>query len=985
MQYLLNKIKENKYIYEMDYIWKYGISGDNKIIMCEIKGPENVYELERIINLYEYLRAKNIYVDLIIIDDEKNVYEKFVRELIDNVILNKHLEYLKYVSTGIFILNKNEMDIKEYECMKYLATVYIDLENGGIESYIRDNKVLKRIDRNYFSKIDNLKCINKDEILLVDKNDESKVQSLTKKLEFYNEYGGFLNNGKEYVWIKKVGRNFPSPMVSIIGNKKFGQVITDNLGGMLWYKNSRLNRITNWENDICFDLPSEIYYLYEKEKDYVWSLNYNLLENKKDVLIKYGLGFAEYKYMENNFDINLEMIIPEDKTYKIMKFVIENKENKERNLSFASFVKFVLGENELKDINKINIYEKNDILYAENVFKNDFINKSFIYVDSPIVNFTNSMTEFFGEDKNTQKPKILYKNVDMRQDGIRGAGYKVNLNFKKEEVKEFTVVIGVLEENENIDEIKNDVKEKYEKLKEKEKNKWNDTLSILKIKTPSKKIDYLVNGWLLYQTYQSRLYSKSGYYQSGGADGFRDQLQDAIGMKYYDSSILSEQIIKCARHQFLEGDVLHWWHNHNKKGVRTMFSDDLLWIVYATYEYIEFENNVDILFEEIEYLGGNRLEELGVLEKYDTYYNIKFKEILFLHLKRAIDLCIKRELNPFPKIWIGDWNDGFSNLGTEGKGESIWLGFFLYDNLEKFIKLYEDERVKVKLKEKNLDKSLEEDFLKYKEIKEELKRNLNTVGWDGRWFKRAINDDGIEIGSINSKECKIDGLVQAWSVISEAGDNDKKYIAMREAENYLVDKENGLIKLFTPAFKDVEFNPGYIKAYPEGIRENGGQYTHAAIWFCLACLKLGFYDKAFEYLEMINPISHTESFEKMNKFKLEPYVMCADIYSNKDLLGVGGWNWYTGSSSWYLNVIVEHLLGIKIKDGFLEIVPKIPSYWQEFDFEYKYKSCKYNVKVRNDILTKEEEKGLYVNGIKETNGKIKLEDNGKIYNLEFLM
>ena len=484
----------------------------------------------------------------------------------------------------------------------------------------------------------------------------------------------------------------------------------------------------------------------------------------------------------------------------------------------------------------------------------------------------------------------------------------------------------------------------------------------------------------MYQTIQSRIYAKSAFYQSGGADGFRDQLQDAMGLKYYDSNILKEQIFKCARHQFEEGDVLHWWHSHNKKGVRTMFSDDLLWLVYAVYEYVVFENDYDILFEEIEYLNGEKLEDLNVLEKYDVYYNSGKKEILFLHLKRAIDLVIARGLNPFPKIGIGDWNDGFSNLGSKGKGESVWLGFFLYDNLNKFIKIY--EKIKDRLKDIGLD--FDDNIKEYENVKNDLKKNLNTLGWDGRWFKRAINDDDIEIGSINSKECKIDGLVQAWSILSDAADNDKRYIAMDEAEKYLVDRNNGLIKLFTPPFKNSNFNPGYIKAYPEGVRENGGQYTHAAIWFCLAYLKLGFYDKAFELLEMINPISHADNFEKFNKFRLEPYVMYADLYSNKDMQGEGGWNWYTGSSAWYMNVIIEHVLGLKVENGFLKIEPKVPGSWEKYEINYRYKSSKYIIKVKKDLSNKSE-KMLYMNGTLMENGMVELKNDGKIYNLDFFM
>ena len=982
----LKKIKENSNVYDINDVWKFGISGDNKIFMCEIENPENIYELEKILKMYEYLRAKNIYFDLVIIDDEKDIYERFLREYIENIIMNMHLDYLKNINTGIFVLNKNELYENEYEAIKYLSTVFIKLDDLGLESYMKENKIYKRIDRTYLRKINNKE---KDIHELNESN-----ESLIKDLKFYNGYGGFVNDGKQYVWIKEKNRKIPSPMSNIIGNNRFGQIITDNLGGMIWYKNSRLNRITNFENDICFDMPSEIFYLYDKEKDYVWSLNYNLISNKENVMVKYGLGYAEYIYKENNFDIKVLSIVPENKSYKIMKFNIKNKESNERNVSFASFIKVVLGEDENKENFKINIYEKGNVLYAENVFKSIFMNKVFLYINLPLVNFTNSLTEFFGQEKNISNPRVLYKNIDIQDEGVRGIGYKVNLNFAEEEEKEFFIVFGVLEENSDVEEIKKDSVNNFNNYLEEINKNWENITSIVNIETPSIKIDYLINNWLVYQTIQSRLYAKSAYYQSGGADGFRDQLQDAIGLKYYDTEILKNQIIKCARHQFIEGDVLHWWHNQNKKGVRTLFSDDLLWLVYATFEYVQFTNDNDILFEQIEYLQGEKLDIYEELERYDTYYSSNVSEFLFSHLKRAIDLVIERGINPFPKIGIGDWNDGLSNLGSKGNGQSVWLGFFLYDNLNKFILMYENEYVKNKVDDEFKRLEISFDINKYKDVKENLRKDLNTKGWDGRWFKRAINDEGIWIGSIDSKECKIDGLVQSWAVISDAADNDKKYIAMEEAENYLVDKENGIIKLFTPPFKYVDFNPGYIKAYPEGIRENGGQYTHAAIWFCLAKLKLGFYNEAVELLEMINPISHSECYEKMNKFKLEPYSMYADLYSNKDALGMGGWNWYTGSSSWYINVIIEHVLGLKVKEGMMYIEPMIPDSWDGFKINYRYKTTIYKIIVKRKFKNsdqneknnvKSDKNEIYINGKKHDNSGIKLEDNGKIYEIEFFL
>jgi cellobiose phosphorylase len=468
---------------------------------------------------------------------------------------------------------------------------------------------------------------------------------------------------------------------------------------------------------------------------------------------------------------------------------------------------------------------------------------------------------------------------------------------------------------------------------EKVQTKWNDILDTLSIKTPDRELDLMVNGWLPYQTISSRIFGKTGYYQSGGAFGFRDQLQDCIGMKYIDKNFLKEQIINCASHQFVEGDVLHWWHEETKKGIRTRISDDLLWLVYAVLEYVEFTGDYEFLNEDVEYLKGDMLAD-EENERYSIFYKSDVKESIYEHCKKSIGKVLSRGIENFPKIGTGDWNDGFDKLGDKGKGESVWLGFFLYDILSRFIpickRIGENELVSY-----------------YDEIKEKLRKNLNSTGWDGRWYKRAITDEGEWIGGIDSKECRIDSLSQSWSVISGAGDNDKKFIAIESAENYLVDKENKIIKLFDPPFENSSIEPGYIKDYLPGVRENGGQYTHSAVWFIIAEAMLGFGDKAVDLAKMICPINHTRTKDDCRMFKLEPYILPADIYSSKGLEGVGGWNWYTGAASWYYRAIVEYILGLKIKNNFIEFAPCISKNWKEYEIKYKYKTSVYYIKVKN--------------------------------------
>ena len=624
----------------------------------------------------------------------------------------------------------------------------------------------------------------------------------------------------------------------------------------------------------------------------------------------------------------------------------------------------------------LKVERQGNFLKIKNAFREEcFKNKTmFITSNIKINSFTGDKSDFFGNG-DILNPDALYKNLN-NSDGLGKdscVGIEFVLKLSKLEDKKFNIVIGEENDENKISEIsrKYELDENVEIEKEKTKAIWNDILDTIKVKTPSKELDIFMNGWLVYQTLASRILGKTGFYQSGGAYGFRDQLQDCLGIKYINSEYLRKQIINCARHQFVEGDVLHWWHNETKKGIRTRFSDDLLWLVYSVIEYINFENDKSILDENVEYLSGEILKE-DEEEKYNLYYGSNIKESIFNHCVRAINCTLEKGIEPFPKIGVGDWNDGFSKVGAKGNGQSIWLGFFLYDILNKFIPICEE-------------KDREDLVLKYSTAKETLKKNLNTKGWDGRWFKRAITDEGIEIGSINSEECRIDSIAQSWSVISDAGENDKRFIAISEAENYLIDRENKIIKLFDPPFEKSSVNPGYIKSYPPGIRENGGQYTHGACWLLIAEAMLGFGDKALEIAEMLNPINHSRNREEAKKFKLEPYIIEADLYSNKDLIGRGGWNWYTGSSSWYYKAILEYMLGLKIKNGFLRIEPCISKHWKEYEIQYKYKTTLYNIKIKNNFEKNVGINKFLVNGKTIDNKEVELVDDGKIYNIEIFM
>ena len=620
---------------------------------------------------------------------------------------------------------------------------------------------------------------------------------------------------------------------------------------------------------------------------------------------------------------------------------------------------------------KIEVYKKENIVYAKNRYKT--VNNEdvcFILSSEEILSYTGNK-EFFIGNGSLKNPEALYKT---NLDDDNGLGkdsciaIKLNIELDEYERKDITIVLGE-EKQEKIKELE----KKYTNLDicKEELNKtveyWNKYTNKIQVETPIESMNIMLNGWLVYQTIASRLLAKTGYYQSGGATGFRDQLQDTINLKYVDINLLKNQIIESSKHQFKEGDVEHWWHDYNNMGIRTKFSDDLLWLPYAVLEYINVTGDRSILNIETEFLEGEELKE-NELERYALYNSSKEKGSIYEHCKRAIKRSLNFGEHGLPKIGTGDWNDGFSNVGVNGKGESVWLAFFLFDILNKWInvlKIDEDEE--------------------YKEIIEKLRKDINNNAWDGNWFKRAYTDDGRALGSMENDECRIDSIAQSWSVISGAGDNDKKYISMNSLETHLVDRENGIIKLLDPPFENGNLEPGYIKSYLPGVRENGGQYTHGAIWSIIAECILGFGDKGAEFFKIINPIEHSRTKEEANKYKIEPYVIAADVYGAKNLVGKGGWSWYTGSSGWFYTAGIEYILGLKLRDNKLSINPCIPKDWKEYKIRYKYNNSVYHIIVRNPDEKNTGIKKMYCNGQEIFAKEISLKDDGEIYNVEIIM
>lgn len=683
----LEKLPKRKY--EQSELWKYGISGDIPIILVKIKDINESYVIKELLKAYEFIRTKNFEVELVIIDEEKHSYENYVREEIESLILNSQLAYLKNIRGGIFELAKNEISKQDLELLEFISSVVIDGSKGGLKNALKD------LEEEYLEKYKSIG--NEAENIIIETENTENIDILEnpEKLKYYNEYGAFSEDGKEYLIKVNKNNRLPTVWSHIMANEKFGTLVTENMGGYTWYKNSRLNRITSWGNQATLDIPSEIIYLKDLETKKAWSLGLNPMPDDKNYNIVYGFGYTKYIHKNDGIEQELEIFVPKEDSVKVQILKLKNMNVNRKKLKIIYFIKPVLGEEDLKTNGYIDLkYDKNNnIICAQNLYNTDFKN-DIIYVSNSekIKSYTGDKKFFMGSG-DISNPDCIKKSSLNNENSLgrdHCIAYEIEVELESLSEKEIIFTLGA---EESIIDSKNTAY-KYNKIQnckqelEKVKNYWREILGKVQVYTPLESINIILNGWCVYQIIQSRIQGKTGFYQSGGAYGFRDQLQDTIGLKYFDPQFLKNQIIKHSKHQFLEGDVEHWWHEETGRGIRTKFSDDLLWLVYLTCEYIEFTGDTSILEEKTPFLAGELLKE-NEDERYDKFESTKEEGTILEHCIKAIDRSLNFGENGLPKIGSGDWNDGFSNVGTKGKGESVWLGFFLYDILGRFVKILE--------------------------------------------------------------------------------------------------------------------------------------------------------------------------------------------------------------------------------------------------------------------------------------------------------
>jgi N,N'-diacetylchitobiose phosphorylase len=759
-------------------------------------------------------------------------------------------------------------------------------------------------------------------------------------LAFYNGYGGFSPEGDEYVvrlpWRGGAPRRPPLPWINVVANERCGFLVSECGAGYTWARNSQANRLTPWYNDPVSDPHGEACYLRDEESGAVWSPLPGPRPAPCDYEARHGFGYSRFSCAHEALDQETTLFVPRHDPLRILRLRLTNRSGAPRRLSVFSYQRLVLGTLPDSPSPVVTTFDAGrQLLRAVNPEAGEFaggIVFACAVLDGTRLEdstFTCDRAAFLGVHGDLSDPAAL--RAGTRLDGACGEGLEscfaqqLRLTLAPGQTAECVFLLGECPDESELERLvaryraPGAVQTAFEEVR----TYWSGLLGALRVETPAPAIDLMLNGWLLYQNLACRIRARSAFYQSGGAYGFRDQLQDAAALATVRPDLTRAQLLLHAAHQFAEGDVLHWWHPAPmERGLRTRFSDDLLWLPYLTAHYIEVTGDAAILDEEAPFLRA-RLLEPGEDETYLQPEESGESADLYEHCCRALDRSLTRGAHGLPLMGTGDWNDGMNRVGREGKGESVWLGFFLYRILGDFLPLCERRGDRGRI-------------ARYYDYRSRLAEDLQSGGWDGAWYRRAYYDDGAPLGSAGDPECRIDALAQSWAVLSGAAPPTRAAQAMDAVEAQLVSEHDGIVRLLTPAFVATPHDPGYIKGYVAGVRENGGQYTHAACWVVMALAELGRNERAARVLEMLSPVTHAATPERVARYRLEPYVVAADVYGEPPHVGRGGWSWYTGSAGWLFRAALESVLGLRVTQGrTLLIRPCIPAAWPGFRIRYR--------------------------------------------------
>jgi cellobiose phosphorylase len=941
-------------------LWSYGISGNLPIVLLRIRDANKIEIVKQMIRAHSYWRGKALAVDLVISIENLSESRQFLyNEIIRLIGLGSEPGILGKPA-GIFVRDQEKIPEEDQTLLAAAARIVLT---------DRDGTLAEQLDRpeSYTSSIAELRPTQPT-------LPSGSTPLAPRELIFQNELGGFTHDGCEYVITLESEQTTPAPWVNVIANPNFGTVISESGGAYTWALNSHELRLTPWNNDPITDATGEAFYLRDEQSGDFWSPTPGPARGATPYVIRHGFGYSVFEHTENAINSELTVYVAIDAPVKFATLTLRNVSGRARRISVTGYWEWVFGD--LRQNGLLHVQTQVDAnsgaLLACNRYNAEFSEWiAFVDVDAPTRTLTGDRNEFLGRNGDPSFPAALRREY---LSGKTGAGLdpcgavQITLDLPDGEERETCFRLGV---GRGLAEVQDLIKrsrgaQASQAALEGVRQYWKQTLGTVQVETPDPSVNLMANGWLFYQTLSCRLWGRTGFYQSGGAFGFRDQLQDVMALVHAEPALTREHLLRSAAHQFREGDVLHWWHPPAGRGVRTHTSDDYLWLPYVTCRYVSAVGDATVLDERVQFLEGRPLKP-----EEESYYDLPKRSdesgTLYEHCVRSIENGLKFGLHGLPLMGSCDWNDGMNLVGKEGKGESVWLAFFLYDVLTRFAELARS-RNDISFADRCLSQA------------KQLQANVEEQGWDGEWYRRAYFDNGEPLGSHINLECQIDSLPQSWSVISGAGDPHRARQAMQAVDQSLVRRQKGLIQLFDPPFDKSDLHPGYIKGYVPGVRENGGQYTHAAIWTVMAFALLGDHERAWELVGLLNPINHATTPTAASVYKVEPYVIAADVYAVAPHTGRGGWTWYTGSAGWMYRLLIETLLGLNREGNRLRLVPRLPKSWKTCKIRYRFGRTPYHISISK--LTDGLPSQAFLDGREMADMTIQLVDDGQEHNVE---
>ena len=947
-------------------LWGYAISGDLPIVLLQIKDPENIELVRQLVQAHAYWRLKGLSVDLVIWNEERGGYRQLLHDQIIGLIAAGVEANVIDRPGGIFVRAADQISAEDRILLQSVARAIFTDGQGTLAEQVR-----RRAPREPAM----------PPLMLVGELPEppAAVAHQRPELAFDNGVGGFSPDGREYVIISTEDQPVtPAPWVNVLANPHFGCVVSENGPSYTWSENAHEYRLTPWHNDPVSDASGEAFYVRDEETGRFWSPSPLPRRGEGTYTCRHGFGYSVFEHVEEGIQTELCIYVALDTALKYSVLRVRNVTGPARRLTVTGYVEWILGD--LKPKTTMHTVTEIDpasgAVLARNAYHPEFADSvAFFDVDEVTRTISGDRNEFIGRNGTLRDPAALAR---ARLSGKVGAAMdpctaiQIPFELAGGQSREIIFRLGVGRGVEDASRLvmRHRKSGTARAALDAVKAYWRRTLGAIEVKTPDPSLDLLANGWLVYQTLACRLWGRTGYYQSGGAYGFRDQLQDTMALVHAQPQLMREHLLRCASRQFVEGDVQHWWHPPLGRGVRSHCSDDFLWLPLATARYVACTGDTSVLAEQVPFLEGR---QVGAEE--ESYYDLPIRSSeqasLYQHCVRAIERGLSFGVRGLPLIGSGDWNDGMNNVGARGMGESVWLGFFLCDVLKRFGKL--------------ADRQGDTAFAQRCQLEEQtLRGNLERHGWDGQWYRRAYFDDGTPLGSAQGPECRIDSVSQSWSVLSGAGDRARARRAMDAVDRHLVKREHALVQLLDPPFDKAEWDPGYIRGYVPGVRENGGQYTHGAIWAAMAFAKLDDAKRAWELFAMINPINHTRSLDALATYRAEPYVVAADVYAVAPHTGRGGWSWYTGSAGWMYRLIVESLLGIVREGDRLRFKPCLPAHWTSYEMRYLYGDTWYRITLRQ-VEMADAHVGVRVDGVARPDRSVPLVDDRQEHVVEVVV